>query len=238
MASPLYSTNPNFIERHYGVVSLSVSNRQLDKNTKTVRFVGAKTLTVDPIVQSTLFTVPVSGTYRSKSLRRNKMNRVEENTTGLTTASFDPDDFAGTNFHGEGAINFVKIEELNAAGTEIKESPWLVVPPPDFFASGRRTLFLNGLCPEVPTPSTPGLPPPGCLVIKMPKYADAVTIENPASGNHPLFISLGAGHLEYEIESGASLSIGEAGLSVLFVRSPDGKVPFKATLAIVNGIEA
>jgi len=238
MPTPLFTHNPNFIERHYGVVSLSVSNRQLDKSTKSIRFAGAKVITTNPVVQSTLFSVPVSGSYRSPTLKRNRKNLVEEVNRGLTRVSYDPDDFAGANFHGEGALGFVKIEELDSAGVEIKESPWLIVPPPDFFSSGRRSLILNGLAPVIATPAGySGLPPVGALVLKMPKYADAVTITN-TDGANPLFVSLGAGHQEYEIDAGNTFTLTEGGVSVLFIRSTGADVPFKSTFAIVNGIEA
>tara|TARA_B100000900_G_C20516062_1_gene690119 strand:+ start:186 stop:899 length:714 start_codon:yes stop_codon:yes gene_type:complete len=237
MSTPLYITSPNFIERHEGIVDLSVSNRQLDSQTKTVRFVGARALTAAPPNQSTLFTVPVSGTFRSPSLRRNRANLVEENNRGLTRASFDPDDYAGANFHGEGAINFIKVEEVDGSGTETRESGWLVIPPPNFFASGRRTLNLNGLAPQVATPATySGLPPLDCLVVKMPKYADSIQITNTSS--NPLFFSLGAGHQEMEIPAGESYEAREAGASIMFFRATGGTATFTARLAIVNGIEA
>jgi len=237
MTTPLYSTNPNFIGRHYGVVDLSVSMRQVDPRTQTIRFVGAKDLLSNPVSQSTLFTVPKNGEYRSPTLRKNRKDIVAESNRGLTRASFDPDDFAGTNFHGEGAINFVKIEELDGAGTEIRESAWLVIPPPDFFASGRRTLILNGVSAQVATPvGYSGLPPKGCLVIKLPKYADSVEITN--TGTDPMFFALGAGHQEIEILSGTTYQAREAGASVIFLRCEVGGNNFNASLALVNGIEA
>lgn len=236
MSTPLYITSPNFIDRHQGVVDLSVANRQLDSQTRSIRFVGTNNL-VGAISQKTLFIVPVAGAFRSPSLRRNRINLVEESNRGLTRAAFDPDDYAATNFHGEGAINFVKIEELDGSGTEIRESGWLVVPPPNFFASGRRTLNLNGTAPSVATPATyTGLPPLGCLVVKMPKYADSIHITN--TGGNPIFFSLGAGHQEIQISAGSSYQAGEAGASVLFFRATGATSTFTARLAIVNGIEA
>lgn len=236
MSTPLFITSPNFIDRHYGVVDLSVSNRQLDSQTKNIRFAGTNSL-VGVISQKTLFTIPVASTFRSPSLRRNRINLVEESNMGLTRASFDPDDYAAPNFHGEGALNFVKIEELDQSGTEIRESGWLVVPPPDFFSTGRRTLNLNGTAPLVATPATyKGLPPSGCLVIKLPKYSDSVLITN--TGSNPIFISFGAGHQEIQIAASSSYQTGEAGASIIFFRATTGSSTFTARFAIVNGLEA
>ena len=102
----LFPTYPNFVERHYGVVQLSVANGQLHGDTKFLKFKGTNDLKAT-ITYDTLFTIPVGTTFRSPSLQRNKINIVGESTAGMSMVSFDPDDYAGTNFHGEGAITFI-----------------------------------------------------------------------------------------------------------------------------------
>lgn len=225
---------PNFIERHQGVVELTVRTSDLSPLTKALKFQGTKTITG---TFADLATVPVSTQYRSPSLQRNKINMVAESNFGLTRFSFDPDDFAGTNFHGEGAINFIRVQELDSSGSDIRTGPLLVIPPPNFFATGRRTLVLIGAAASVSNPAGySGLPPEGVTVIKLPKFSDATTITN--TGTNPLMVALGAGHMEIQVPATESVRFNEGGISHLFLRGVGGATNFSAIMAIVNGIEA
>ena len=235
MPIPFFGNHPNFIERHYGCVDLSVYNNQLSPSTNSLKFIGTNYLSATP-TETDLFTVPVGATYRSPRVIRSGINKVEETQRGLTRLKFDPDDFAGSNFNGEGAINFVKFEELDGAGLTINTSPWLVVPPPGFFGTGRRNLTLLGVAPDVSSPATyVGLPPSGVAVIKLPRYSDYMEISVTTSD---LYLSLGAGHQELIISAGTTKTINESGASLIFLRGNGGNPAYQISFSIVNGIEA
>lgn len=227
-------STPNLIERHSGITSLTVKNRPL---VSKFGFNAAVTIDAAWAGATALFEVPLGGTFLSPTLRTNRVGFTDSSYRGLTAAAYDLNDYASASVPGDAAISFVRVESFDKSGSSLGEGPIFVVPPPGFFATGRRNLVLNGTAPEVATGSN-NLPPSGTMVVALPRFADEVTITNTDAAND-LFVSFGAGLQEYLLANGASATFTEAGVDSLYLRSDDaGGATFAATLALVNGIQA
>jgi len=227
-------STPNLIERHPGLTYLSIKNRPA-----VSKYGVNAAVTVDAAwaASTAMFEVPLGGTFRSDTLKRNRLGIHDESRRGLTLASYNINDYASATIPGDAAIAFVRIEDFDKAGVSMGEGPILAVPPSGFFATGRRNLVLTGTAPEVAAGSN-GLPPTGSMVLTTPRFADEVTISN-TDGANDLFVSFGEGLQEYTLASGLSATFTEAGVDSLYLRSDAaGGATFVATLALVNGIQA
>ena len=222
----------HLIERHKGVVDLMVRNRP-----GIASFVFGAALTLDDAYAgtTTMFTILNGSTFRSITLRRNKINRVEETFHGQTRASYDPNDYASATIPGDSDISFVRVAEVDLGGNNLGEGPILVVPPPGFFRSGRSNLVLNGSAPNVVGLDS-NLPPPDTMWIDFPRFSDEITIYND-DGANSLFVSFGQGLQEVEIEFSESMTFTKAGATEILIRGEGGAVDFRIVAALVNGIQ-
>lgn len=225
-------TSAHLIERHPGVVDLSVRNNPVHQS---YIFGSAATLDLAFAGSNPMFTVRRGRTFKSPTLQRNRVNFVGEKNWGLTRASYDPKDYASATIPGDSDISFVRIAPVDNAGVTLPEGPILVVPPPGFFTAGRASLTLNGTAPSVAALPTL-LPPPGTMLIDLPKFAKNITIHN--DGGAPLAVSFGLGRPEFVIPNGDLKSFHETGASLLSLRGDGGTAAFRATFALVNGLLA
>ncbi len=226
-------TVPRLIERHVGIVDLVLAN----KPSALSYSVGAANTLDNAFVGSTyMFTVPRGGSFRSITLKRNKKNRVEESCRGLTKVSIDLDDYANANIPGDGSTSYIRVSEVDFNGVAGVEGPILVVPPPDFFSTGRKNLSLFGTAPNVAALPT-YLPPVGVMNFVLPRFAEDVIIFND-SGANSLWISFNPGLQEIEVKPSERIIFTESGLSQIFLRGNGAAVPFRAIFSIVNGLQA
>jgi len=228
----LTTLKANLIERHQGVISLSVRN---NPNYVSFRFADALTLDAAYATPVTLFDRPVGSTFRSKTLRRTGINRVLERNAGLTRAVFDPVDYASATVPGEGQPHFLRVAGIDTAGGVSSFGPILVVPKAGFLSSGRRSLILNGTAPNVSGLAS-NLPPQTAMWVDFSEYADEVEVFN-TDGANDLFFSLGPGTQEIPVASGTSKIFKQAGTSLVGFRGDGAAATFSITAVLVNGIQ-
>ena len=223
-------STPNLIGRHRGIIELSVSS----KSNVSSYVVGAATNLTTAFAGTTqLFTVPRGGYFRSITLKRSKVNRTDGSARGLTTASFNLDDFASATVPGDGAISFLRVTEVDSTGASGPEGPILVIPPPDFYSSSRKVVYLSGTAPNVAS-TTSGIPPQGAMEVKFPKFGDTMEIVN--SGAAPLLVGTSPGMSEFSMAVGTSRTLVGAGVSHLFLHGDGATTTFELYLSAVNGI--
>jgi hypothetical protein len=225
------TTSASLLERHPGVIDLSIRNRP---GVQSYQLGAAVSLDVAFAGTTPLVTVGQGRTFRSLTLQRNKVNLVGESLRGLTRIAYDPVDFASPAVPGDAALCFLRVAEIDLAGVTLPEGPILVVPAPGFFGSGRSSLFLNGTAPNlVGEPNN--MPTADGLIIDLPRFVDEITIFND-DGANSLFIALSLSTQELEVPFGTSLTVPEAGATEILLRGA-GATPFRLLCTLVNGIQ-
>jgi hypothetical protein len=173
---------------------------------------------------------------------RNRLGVVDESRRGHTRATFDLTDYATAAIPDDLVTSFIRIRELDGAGATLSTGPILIVPPPNFFGTGRRNLVLNGTAPDAAGTAN-NLPDlTDGLIVAFPKFADEVTIEN--TDSNQLFISFGQGLQEYQLGPESATASGiktftESGVDLLYLRSDNAAgTSFVANFALVNGLQS
>ena len=223
------TSTPQLIERHRNIIELSIVNRP-----SVLSFdVGVdSTLNASFSGPSPAFSVGNGGSYRTKTLRINKINRVYENTRGLTRASVDLDDLASATIPGDSALSFFRVTEVLPSGSG-PAGPILVVPPPGFFSSSRKVLALTGTSPNV-APDPSGLPPVGCMSVVFPRFSDRLEFSN--TGASVILLSFHPGVPEIPISAGETRVFEHAGINKLFVHTNGATSNFRVITSMVDGI--
>jgi len=222
---------PHLGERSVGVAQFIVTNRP---SVAQYRFVAGNTVDNVFPTGTTMFTIPKGSWFRSPTLQRNSVSRVEESFRGRTIAQVNFDDYAATTVHGDSAINFVRVIEIDKTGAALPAGPLVVVPPPDFFTSQHRSIAFNGTAPDSASLTT-GLPPAGAMVISFPRMCDDLVITNNSVGDS-LFVALGSGVPEISVPaSGGSISLKFGGTAV-YLHGDGAAVPFSLSATVVSGL--
>lgn len=230
----MYKTYPNLIERFQHVVFLQVNQKDLKVNTATIKLQGSKT--INPPTAGDMVSVLKGQDYFSPTLRKNRINRVEETRKGKMNLQIDPDDFSSSTFHGEGAFNFVRLQELDSTGTVLKTGGWLVVPTSQHINSSIKLITLSGQAPSVSTPITySGLAPVGSLELLFPRKVGRIDVTN--SGANPLYIALDSSMQEVVVAAGSTMSFRDTGASALFLRATGGTTTFNLNCVLSNGLD-
>lgn len=222
---------PHLGERSVGVAQFIVMNRP---SIAQYRFVAGNTVDTAFGAASTLFTIPKGSWFRSPTLQRNTVSLVGESFRGRTVAQVNFDDYTSASVHGDSAINFVRLIEIDKAGTVLAAGPIVVVPPPDFFTSPHRSIAFSGTAPDVASLTT-GLPPVGAMVISFPRMCDDLVITNNSVGDD-LFVSLGEGMPEQAVPaSGGSVSLTFGGTAI-YLHGDGAAVSFSLSATVVSGL--
>lgn len=198
---------------------------------------GSEVTLTDAWAGTTNFASIVAGRWtKSPSLVRGGVGSYPDSMRGLTRFSFNPNDYASVTMNGDTAMQYLTVEEFDAAGNSLSLSPVLVVPPSVFFATGRATLILKGTTPAVAA-GPDGFPPPGAGRLLLPLFADEVTFYE--TGANPMFVALGEGTPEFTVPTGESRQLTEAGAWNLFMRGDAAAAAtFEATISLVNGLQS
>lgn len=227
------SPDLQFIGRHQGVVDLAISN---NPTYRAFRVSGALTLDAAHSTSVAMMTVPMGQSYRSRTLRRRGNYGVDDSNKGLTRIVFDPNDFVGATLPGDDQVAFLRARGIDHGGTAQEEGPILVVPLPGFF-SENVSLPVQGTAPNVAALSS-NYPPPDALWMRTPRVCgDATVVNAEAGGGRSLFVSIG-GMPEFEIPADTSFTFKNVGGVLFSFRGSGGTAAFRATFAIVNGIQA
>jgi hypothetical protein len=182
-----------------------------------------------------MVTVPKGSTYRSRTLRIQKTNRVEESNRGLTRVQYDPNDYASATLPGDGVIGFIRIIENDYSGTPLPAGPILVIPPSGYLKAGKSTLLLQGTAPNVASPGN-GLPSQSSMWIEYPRFLEELKVYN--DGGSSIFISPGIGFPEMEVPSGDIVQLHTWGTNEILIRAQGGTSAFRLQAVLVNGIQA
>jgi len=229
-----YIHYPNLVERFEGVVYLDINTQDLLTQTTTVKLQGSNVL--NPPVAVDMFTVLKGQDYMSRTIRKSRRNMVEQTRKGKMKLFFDFDDFSGTGIHGDGPINFVRVQELDGSGVVVRTGGWLVVPPSIILTGGRKLLNFTITAPSVSTPGVyTGLPPKDSLVVLTPKRVGGLSVTN--TGTNPLFVSLSPNTAEIEVSAGNTVSLPDAGTSLLTLRATGGITTCVFKGILVNGLD-
>jgi len=220
---------PHLGERSVGVAQFIVMNRP---SVAQYRFVAGNTIDQAVSAPTTMFTIPKGSWFRSPTLQRNTVSLVGENFKGRTIAQVNFDDYNSATIHGDSGINFVRVVEIDKAGTVLPAGPVVVIPPPYFFTSAHRSITLSGTAPSAAALTT-GLPPAGALALSFPRMCDDLTIENTSAV--PLRVSLGEGMPERSVAVGASLSLAFGGTAI-YLSGTGGAATFDLTATVVSGL--
>ncbi len=223
-------TTPQLIERFQGVTELGMLNKPSVASFE----VGAER-SLDGAFSGTtvMFRVTNGGYFRSKTLRRNRINRTDENSRGWSRASINFDDFSSATIPGSGVLTFLRVKEIDNSGAAGSEGPILVVPPADFFSSSRKVLVISGTAPNVASiPS--GLPPAGCMEIVFPRFCDRIEFVNSGASN--ILLSFSPLTPEFTVANGSSQTFEQAGIKRIFVHCSGATSAFSIKASIVGGI--
>jgi hypothetical protein len=224
---------PRLVQRSAGLIDIAIPTRPGVASFN----VGSNVTLTDAWTSTTTFASIMAGRWvKSRSLVKGGVGSYPDSMRGLTRFSFNPNDYASATMNGDTAMQYLTVEELDAAGNSLSTSPIFVVPPSVFFATGRATLILKGTTPA--TAAGPdGFPPPGAGRVLLPLFADEVTFYE--TGANDMFVALGEGTPEFTVPTGESRQLTEAGAWNLFIRG-DAAAPatFEATISLVNGLQS
>lgn len=181
-----------------------------------------------------ILSVRSGGCYRSRSLRRNKINITEDVGRGLTRISYDPTDFAAATVPGDEQFSFLRLTEFNPSGAALPEGPIVVVPTTLSWYAASPTIVLNGTAPNVAGLAS-NLPPPDAMWINFPRTVRNLSIHN--DGAVPLAIALGPpGTQEFEIPVGGDeVPWFELSIDLISVRGVGGSPSFRLVASASNG---
>lgn len=225
------SSGLQIIERNTKCVDIVIRQRA-----NIASYVLGAALSLDAAQAGTaaMITVRSGGDYRSRTLRRNKINRTEDIGRGFTRISYDPTDFASVTVPGDEQIAFLRLTEVDHSGASLPEGPILVLPPTSTWYTNSPTIVLNGTAPNVAGLAN-NLPPPTAMWINFPRTVRNLSIHN--DGAVPLAIALGpAGTQEFEIPVGGDeVPWFELALDVLSVRGVGGTAAFRLVASSSNG---
>jgi len=224
---------PRLVQRSANLIDIAIPRRPGVASYS----LGSQVTLTDAWAGTTEFATVVAGRWmRSPSLVRGGVGWYPDSMQGLTRFSFDPTDYASATMNGDTAMQYLTVTELDAAGNDLSTSPVLVVPPSNFFATGRATLVLKGTTLAV-ADGPDGFPPPGSGRVLLPLFADEVTFYE--TGSNPMFVALGEGTPEFTVPTGESRQLTEAGAWNLFIRGGTGAAAdFEATISMVNGLQS
>ncbi len=228
---------PRLVGRHEGIVDLAIRNGAVATG---YRLSGAMSINAAAAGATAMVTVDKGAMYRSPALVRSGANRVEGSNSHLTRIMYAPSDFAAATIPGDGQMVFLTIEEREPAGTFLAAGPIMCVPPPQFFATGRRSMTLIGNAVAVAGLAN-NQPPPGALRLTLPKYSDNILIESLDTGTSgdAMFISFGSGLQEVQIAAGTTKEFVEPGASEIYIRcAAAATADFQMVCNIVNGLES
>lgn len=228
------SVVPRLVKRAAGIMDLVIRNRP---GVIGYRLSAAKDLDTAFTAPTNFLTVRSGDVFSSPTVQRNRAYRNDGSNRGLTRLWLDINDYASATIPGDTDILYLRVAEQTAAGF-LPDGPILVVPPPDFFETGRRNLVIVGTAPDLPSRGN-NLPPEDALRVYLPKFAEELRVYNEgAAGGDDLYFSLGIGLVEMRVPAEINRSYAESGANEILLRGSGGAVPFTMSAGIVNGIQA
>ena len=225
------SSGLQIVERHTRCVEILI--RQ-DPRVASYIIGAAVSLTAAQAGVTSMIEVGSGRSYRSPSLRRNRINLVEDPAGRFTRISYDPTDFASATVPGDTQIGFLRVTEVDHGGVSLPAGPILVLPTTPVWYTNSPTIVLNGTAPNVAGLAN-SLPPPDAMWINFPRTVRNLSVHN--DGAVPLAIALGpAGTQEFEIPVGGDeVPWFELALDVLALRGVGGTAAFRLVASSSNG---
>jgi len=228
------SVVPRLVKRAAGIMDLAIRNRP---GVIGYRLSAAKDLDTAFSVPTNFLTVRSGDVFSSPTVQRNRAYRNDGTNRDLTRLWLDINDYANATIPGDTDTLYLRVAEQTATGF-LPNGPILVIPPPDFFETGRRTLVLVGTAPDLPSRGN-NLPPEDALRVYLPKFAEELRVYNEnAVGGDDLYFSLGIGLVEMRVPAETNRSYAQSGANEILLRGSGDPVPFTISAGIVNGIQA
>ena len=225
---------PRLVRRATGIMDLAIRNRP---GVIGYRLSAANDLDTAFSVPTNFLTVRSGDVFSSPTVQRNRAYRNDGSNRGLTRLWLDINDYASATIPGDTDILYLRVAEQTAAGF-LPNGPILVIPPPDFFETGRRNLVIVGTAPDLPSRGN-NLPPESALRVYLPKFAEELRVYNEnAVGGDDLYFSLGIGLVEMRVPAETNRSYAQSGANEILLRGSGDPVPFSISAGIVNGIQA
>ena len=228
------SVVPRLVRRATGIMDLAIRNRP---GVIGYRLSAANDLDTAFSVPTNFLTVRSGDVFSSPTVQRNRAYRNDGTNRDLTRLWLDIDDYANATIPGDTDTLYLRVAEQTAAGF-LPNGPILVIPPPDFFETGRRTLVIVGTAPDLPSRGN-NLPSESALRVYLPKFAEELRVYNEnAVGGDDLYFSLGIGLVEMRVPAETNRSYAQSGANEILLRGSGDPVPFTISAGIVNGIQA
>lgn len=225
---------PRLVRRATGIMDLAIRNRP---GVIGYRLSAANDLDTAFSVPTNFLTVRSGDVFSSPTVQRNRAYRNDGSNRGLTRLWLDINDYASATIPGDTDILYLRVAEQTAAGF-LPNGPILVIPPPDFFETGRRNLVIVGTAPDLPSRGN-NLPSESALRVYLPKFAEELRVYNEnAVGGDDLYFSLGIGLVEMRVPAETNRSYAQSGANEILLRGSGDPVPFSISAGIVNGIQA
>lgn len=228
------SSKPQIIERHTRCVEIMIRQRP-----GTASYILGGAVSADAAYAGTtpMITVGTGRSYQSRSLRRNKINRVEDERRGMTSISYDPTDYASATVPGDQQTAFLRMTEVDMAGVSGPEGPILVLPTPQVWAGNKGVISINGIAPNVAGLDN-NLPPPDAMWFNFPRVVSTVVLFN--DGPADLAFCMGPPGtqeftLPYPILNSEQFPWGDMAVDLLSLRGMGGTAAFRLVAFCSNG---
>ena len=225
------SSGLQIVERHARCVEILI--RQ-DPKVASYILGAAVSLTAAQAGVASMIEVGSGRSYRSPSLRRNKINRVEDPAGRFTRISYDPTDFASATVPGDTQIGFLRVTEVDQGGVSLPAGPIVVVPVPEVWYQNTPSMILNGTAPNVDALAN-NLPPADAMWINFPRVIRNFSILNDSANG--LAVTIGpAGSQEIIIPTAEGEHTWyELGADTISLRGVGGTAAFRIVASISNG---
>ena len=191
---------------------------------------------------TSIFEVARDGSFASPGIlasnRRSQILPTGEGTNGLTTAIYDPDDFAtpqvaGNWVPGDDYSSFIRVTEKAVGGGWGLPGPICIIPTHDFMATPSPVFTVAGVAPNLGR--VPDFLDAGAMRLRAPAYSSNVIIWN-LDAALPLYVSFHRGCPPMVIPPGLGpYFLQNGGAPEFFLASNGGNPAFSMSFTVVNG---
>jgi len=232
---------PNFIDLQFrdepGVEAYEVRSAP----TLNDAYVGTAVSPLNGVVGLTgtilLFEAQAGVGFRSRNIAQNRLATVGDSQRGTTRCYFSMSDFAtavAAGAPGDTATMFFRVRErLTTLGALGPEGPIIVQPTAEFYDQDLPALTMAGNAPAIAGAVAGALPPPGSMVIAVPRTTSSFSLRN-LDGAADLLFSFGRGQPLAVLPAGEELGMTSTGASQFHLVAVGANPAFSLVTTIVG----